>query len=61
MGSKSLGILWMYLSVLLCLCSVLELAIACPRACTCTKSRMDCSFKNLKAVPQPIPSGVKKL
>lgn len=64
MGSEARLTFWISIGLfLLCVVGVVTVfgSVACPHECTCTRSRMDCSFKNLKSVPSQIPNSVKKL
>ncbi|XP_053407432.1 protein slit-like isoform X1 [Mercenaria mercenaria] len=61
MGTLAPKTPWIYLGLItVCLVSIVN-GVACPHECTCTRSRMDCSFKKLKSVPSNIPVSIKKL
>lgn len=61
MGKLAPKTSWIYFG-LLCVSLVnVVIGVACPEECTCTRSRMNCSFKKLKTIPTNIPTSVKKL
>ncbi|XP_052228759.1 slit homolog 2 protein-like [Dreissena polymorpha] len=63
MGGLARRTVWIYMCVGVLTLGLVDLVRAgsCPRECSCTKSRMDCSFKKLRHVPYPIPTSIRKL
>ncbi|XP_052772750.1 protein slit-like isoform X2 [Mya arenaria] len=61
MGRIARRTFWIYVACVLCSFVDLARGVTCPLECTCTRSRMDCSFKHIRSIPTPIPPSIKKL